>query len=258
MSGFGAIFPGFEPGLVYTTPNLGGFELAVGAYDPATVGLGQLNRAPWPRAEAEASFSLPNRLRVFASGFYQLLEGTITNPDPMNGGAALVDISATAKGVQGGLMVTLGPLMVGGAAFAGEGMSPMMALDENQASFSPARGTPRKSRGGFGLAAIVFDALRLKLAGGAGVFQLDKAPDDPDPVDEMGIPSNPQVLKQNLGYTVGLYHSTGPVHFALEYFRAEHTLHPFGMADPTDAGIVYAITPRQAVNFVNAGFTVAW
>lgn len=258
MSGFGAIFPGFEPGFVYTTPNLGGFELAVGAYDPATVGLGQLNRAPWPRAEAEASFSVPNRFRVFASGFWQLLEGTITNPDPMKVAGPLIDINATAQGVQGGLMVTLGPLMVGGAAFTGQGMSPMMALDENQASFSPASGIPRKSRGGFGLAAVMLDALRLKLAGGAGVFQLDKTPDDPAPVDAMGTPANPQLLKQNVGYTIGLYHSTGPVHFALEYFRAEHTLHAFGMADPNDPTVVYAIQPRQAVNFVNAGFTVVW
>jgi hypothetical protein len=258
MSGFGAIFPGFEPGFVYTTPNLGGFELAVGAYDPATVGLGQLNRAPWPRAEAEASFAFRNRFRLFASGFWQPLEGTISNPDPMMRiTTPRVDISATAQGVQGGLMVTLGPLMIGGAAFAGQGMSPMMALDENQASFSPARGIPRKSRGGFGLAAVTIESLRLKLAGGAGVFYLEKAPDDPEPFYELGTPGNPLLLKRNLGYTAGIYQSTGPVHFALEYFRAEHVLYEYGSVDMT-TGAMYINSPRQAVNFVNAGMTVAW
>ena len=256
MSGFGAIFPGYEPGFVYTIPNLHGFELSVGIYDPATVGLGQLNRAPWPRVEAEATFALQNRLRLFASGFWQPLEGTITNPDPMKTAGPIIDISATAQGVQGGLMVTLGPLMVGGAAFAGQGMSSMMALDENQASFSPALGTPRKSRGGFGLAAVTFDALHLKVAGGAGIFHLDKAPDDQEAFDASGTPGNPQLLKRNLGYTVGVYQSTGPVHFALEYFRAEHTLYDYGTTGPT--GEQYTNTPRQVVNFVNAGFTVVW
>jgi hypothetical protein len=258
MSGFGAPFPGFEPGFVYTTPNLGGFELAVGAYDPANVGLGQLNRTPWPRVEAEATYAFRNNVRVFASGFWQPLEGTITNPDPTTTPGPLIDINATAQGVQGGLMVSLGPVMIGGAAFAGQGMSSMMALDENQASFSPAKGTPRKSRGGFGLAAIKVDSLGLKIAGGAGIFRLDKTPDDPLPVDAMGNVGNPQLLKQNLGYTVGIYQSTGPVHFALEYFRAEHTLYEYGVADPNDPTLIYLIQPRQGVNFVNAGFTVVW
>ena len=31
----------------------------------------------------------------------------------------------------------------------------------------------------------------------------------------------------------------GPVHFALEYFRAEHTLYEYGATDPNDSTIVY-------------------
>ena len=258
MAGFGAPFPGYDPGFVYTTPNLHGFELAVGIYDPATVGLGQLNRAPLPRVEAEATFALKDRVRVFVNAFWQTLEGTITNPDPMKTAGPLIDISATAKGVQGGLKVKLGPLEIGGAAVAGQGMSSMMALDENQASFSQALGIPRKSYGGFGLAGFTIESLHLKLAGGAGLFHLDKAPDDPAPVDATGTPSNPQLLKQNVGYTLGLYQTTGPVHFALEYFRAEHTLYEYGATDPKDPTIVYIKQPRQVVNFVNAGFTVVW
>ena len=148
--------------------------------------------------------------------------------------------------------------MFGGAAFAGQGMSAMMALDENPATFSPARGTPRKSRGGFGMAAVKIDALRLKIAGGGGVVFLDKAPDDRLAVDATGAVGNPQLLRRNIGYTVGVYQSTGPVHFALEYFRADHTLHAFGMADVNDPTMIHLIAPRQVVNFVNAGMTVAW
>jgi len=252
MAGFGAIFPGYEPGFVYATPDLHGFQLSVGVYDPATVGLGQLNRAPWPRVEAEASFAFRNVVRLFASGFYQPLAGTITNPDPDKVAGPKIDITATAQGVQAGLMVKVGPLMIGGAGFAGQGMSSMMALDENEASFSPAMGIPRKSYGGFGLAAITAESLHLKLAGGAGLFHLKKAPDDVEAIDPMtGMPGNPRLLRQNVGYTLGLYQSTGPVHFALEYFRADHSLYEYA----TDESI---IQPRQVVNFVTAGFTVAW
>ena len=60
MTGFGEPFPGFEPGFVYATPNLGGLQLSVGAYDPATISNAQLNRAPVPRVEGEASYAIKN------------------------------------------------------------------------------------------------------------------------------------------------------------------------------------------------------
>jgi hypothetical protein len=67
------------------------------------------------------------------------------------------------------------------------------------------------------------------------------------------------LLEQNLGWTVGAYQTTLPVHFALEYFRAQSTWYPLGVpstANPmATAGI---LTPHQTVNFVNAGMTVAW
>jgi hypothetical protein len=49
MAGFGAVFPGFEPGFVYATPSLRGAQISVGIYDPATIGNASLNRAPLPR-----------------------------------------------------------------------------------------------------------------------------------------------------------------------------------------------------------------
>jgi hypothetical protein len=58
--------------------------------------------------------------------------------------------------------------------------------------------------------------------------------------------------------TAGLYQTTGPLHFALEYFRAEHTFHEYGETDPDDPTIVHINTPVQVVNFINAGFTVVW
>lgn len=249
MAAFGAVFPSFEPGFVYTTPPLGGFELSLGVYDPATVANANLTRAPLPRFEAEASFTVPKIVKVFANGFWQTLEGSLAE------GGALRDISATAWGGQGGFIVTLGPVMFGGAGFMGQAFSPITYIEETVVPFD-SQGVPRKAKGGFGLAALKFDSLNLKVAGGAGVFRLDKAPSDPDPVVDGEV--NPRLLKQNFGVTAGVYQATGPVHFALEYFRAQHTQYPYGEKDLVDPLLIHIKTPQQVVHFINAGFTVVW
>lgn len=250
MAGFGAVFPAFEPGFVYTTPSLGGLEIAVGIFDPATVANAQLTRAPLPRLEGEAAFAFKEVVKVFANGFWQKLEGSPTDM------GTRTDITATAWGAQGGLIFNVGPVMAGGAGFIGQGMSPITYLEENEVSFD-AKGIPRKSRGGFGLAAVKFDAIHLKVAGGAGVFKLDKSPNDKEPVTPSG-PGNPQLLKQNFGITAGVYQTTGPLHFGLEYFRAEHGLYEFGEANPNDPTLINIKRPVQVVNYINAGFTVVW
>ncbi len=251
MAGFGAIFPSFEPGFVYTTPSLGGFELAVGIFDPANVANAQLNRTPLPRLEAEAKFRVPELLTVFANGYWQKLEGS-----PAIDGE-LKDIEATAWGAQGGAMVELGPVMVGGAGFVGQAISPISYIEESQTPID-ALGEPRKSRGGFGLGAFTFESINLKVAGGAGVFLLDKADSDPDAVTSAGAVANPQLLKKNFAITAGLYQTMGPVIFALEYFRAEHNLYEYGEPDPNNPNIVNIIKPIQVVNFINAGFSLVW
>lgn len=251
MAAFGAVFPSFEPGFAYTTPALAGFELSLGVYDPATVANAQLNRAPLPRFEAEASFSVPEVVKVFTNGFWQTLEGT----QAVDG--ALKDITATAWGGQAGFIVTVGPVMVGGAGFMGQAFSPITYIEESVIPFD-GQGIPRKARGGFGLAAVKVDSLNLKVAGGAGLFRLDKAPSDVEPVSAAGSVGNPKLLKQNFGMTAGVYQTTGPLHFALEYFRAEHTLYEYGEVDPIDPTIIHVKKPVQVVNFLNAGFTVVW
>jgi hypothetical protein len=251
MAAFGAIFPGFEPGFVYTTPSLGGFELALGVFDPANVANGELNRSPLPRLEAEASFAVPDLLKVFGSAFWQKMEGS-----PAEQGM-LVDIEATGYGAQAGLMFEVGPVMAGGAGFIGQAIAPFTYLEESPTPFDE-KGVPRKSRGGFGVAAFTVESINLKLAGGAGIFRLDKSPNDPLPNDPVLGLQNPKVLKQNFGISAGVYQTTGPVHFALEYFRAEHTFHEAGMQDPANQGVGIIKSPTQTVNFINAGFTIAW
>ncbi len=254
MTAFGAPFPGFEPGMVYATPSLKGLQLSFGIYDPGTIGNAQLNRAPLPRVEGELKYDFKDVFRVFGSGFWQVLEGTLPG---MNR-----DLHVNAWGAQAGAMVSVGPVMLGGAAYEGAGFGPITYVEEGVVA-GDSEGVLRKSRGGFGLAAFLINSLNLKVAGGAGVWSIDKTKNDSSAVTPgvnggNPIPGNPQLIKQNLGYTVGLYQTTGPVHFALEYFRAQHTWYDRGVANPNDPTMVNTVTPKQVVNFVNAGMTIAW
>jgi hypothetical protein len=259
MVAFGEPFPGFEPGFVYATPSLGGLQISLGAYDPATIANAQLNRAPLPRFEGEVKFNFRDSLRLFGSGFWQVLEGTVA--DTTTGTLVERNLHTNAWGVQAGAMLAVGPIMLGGAAYKGAGFSPITYVDESVVA-ADSTGVLRDSYGAFGLGAILFNALHFKIAGGAGVWHLDKDKNDSgfvnsvDPTNPQ--PTNPQLIKQNLGETVGIYQTTGPVHFALEYFRAEHTWYDYGVASASDPKVILAVTPKQVLNFVNAGMTVVW
>jgi len=257
MVAFGEPFPGFEPGFVYATPPLGGFQISIGAYDPATIDNAQLDRAPLPRVEGEVKLDVRDAVHLFASGFWQVLEGTLAAMTPA-GTPYAKNLHVDAWGAQAGGMLVLGPIMLGGAVYQGAGFSPITYIDESVVAADSA-GVLRHSRGGFGLGAILIGALNLKIAGGAGVWQLDKNRDDGGPISASGAPSNPQLIKNNVGQTVGVYQWTGPIRFALEYFRAQHTWYDRGVPSATDPTMASGVTtPRQTVSFFNAGVTVIW
>ncbi|MGD0674386.1 MAG: porin [Polyangiaceae bacterium] len=254
MVGFGAPFPGWNPGFVYATPSVAGFTTSIGVYDPATIDNAALDRAPLPRFDAEVKYDYKEAIHVFGSGFWQILQGTYQNT--ATGGQT--DLSVNGWGAQAGAMVSLGPIMLGGAAYEGAGIDPLSALDDSPLS-ADASGVLRNSRGAFGMGAVLVDAARLKIAGGLGVFHLDKNKNDAGIMDSTGAPTNPALIQENLGWTVGLYQTTEPVHFALEYFRAQSTWYPLGVPSPTNPMVTAGIlTPQQTINFINVGMTVVW
>lgn len=255
MVGFGAPFPWFDPGFIYTTPNLGGLQLSLGAYDPATIDNGRLDRTPLPRLESEAKFTFRELAYLFTSGFWQVLEGTVQETNTMSAAPVVRDLHTNAWGAQAGGMLSLGPVMLGGAAYAGTGYSPLAAQSQLSSDNS---GNLRNSRGAFVLSAVSMDSVGLKFAGGVGVWHLDKNKDEPGPAGANGSSANPQLIRENTGVTVGLYQTIAPVHFALEYFRAQHSWYAFGVASAAGPAVVTVVTPRQVVNFVNAGMTVVW
>lgn len=234
-AGHGILFPSFNAGFIYSTPDLAGLQLSVGAYDPATIAERQYERTPYPRVEAELTYHFKNVFRLFGDVLWQRIG---SNTDPK--------LTPDVSGVAGGLGVNLGPFAAGGAIYSGQGLGLYVPM-ENSPLFSDEMGVLRKSRGFVGMAALTLGT--TKLAGGAGVSQLMKTSTEPTgPFLTLTIP------KQQLGISVGIYHTISKtLTLALEYFRADYQWY-----DSTDANTGQPVRNVQAVNFVNAGVTVVW
>jgi hypothetical protein len=254
-SGFGILFPGFHAGLVYSTPPVGGFQLSVGAYDPAQLAEGAYRRTPWPRVEAEATLAPTRHFRVFASGLWQTLSRNNMDTDAA-GNTTTTSQDVTAAGAAYGVMLSGGALAIGASGYYGQGLGLYTPLEDNPINIA-ATGALRKQDGYYGSAALTFGDTRL--AAGAGISRLHADPSDPNPT----LPGMGNVItpKQQVGFSAGLYQGAynKAIFFAVEYFRAITTWFDRADPDPTDPmNKTDIIRPRQAVNFFNVGATVVW
>jgi hypothetical protein len=135
--GYGYLYPNFNAQVRYTTPDMGGFKAAIGAYDPAiidnrtfdpitgavTSGIGA-TETKLPRVEAELSyagtFGDGNVLKTYTNAMWQ----EVSVPD-----SSTDDV--TAWGISAGAVVGLGGFELSGSAFTGEalGVTLMFAGD---------------------------------------------------------------------------------------------------------------------------------
>jgi len=257
-AGHGLLFPSFNAGIVYNTPDLAGFQVSVGAYDPAAISERNYERTPLPRIEAELTYKLPNVFHVFADALWQ----RIGNNDPitdamgnpvLDGGGKPVQQNVDAMGVAAGLGLTLGPFQAGGAFYSGKGLGLYVPM-ENSPLFSDEKKVLRPSQGFVGMASLTFGD--TKIAGGAGVSQLkmtktlnpDGTPLESEPFAKLTFP------KQQLGVSAGLYQSfSKTIIVALEYFRGQYDWY-----DTVDATSMATVHNKQGVNFINTGVTLVW
>jgi len=248
-AGFGLLFPGFHSGFVYNTPNMGGFQLAVGLYDPVQYTTADYRRTPYPRTEAEVAYSTPNHMfTAFVSGLWQRLSTTVMNVDS-NGMALdppLRDYDFNALGLNYGVGLNVGPLKLAASGFTGQGLGLLVPVEDNPAIILSGRPGLRKEDGYWGAAALVFGG--FKIAGGAGITRSKHDYADPPPSS-----TNVPFIAQQVGFSAGIYQQAfSSVTFALEYFDAQFTWFDHALADGT------VVRPRQNVNFVNAGATLVW
>ncbi|MEP6652835.1 MAG: porin [Myxococcales bacterium] len=229
FAGHGLLFPSFNAGVVYSTPDIRGIQVSVAAYDPATVSERSYERTPYPRTEFELTYRFRRLFHVFADGLWQRIGSNLDS-----------ELNPDAWGLAAGAGLELGRVALGVAAHTGQGLGLYVPM-ENSPLFSDDNYVLRKSRGLVGMGSLTFGT--TKIAGGVGVSQLMKTGFEPAGPLAITFPS------QQLGVSAGVYHGISETLFlALEYFYGYYSWY-----DSTSAG-----TPRQGVNFFNAGVTLVW
>jgi len=240
--GFGLLFPGFNSGIIYNTPEAAGFQLSAGIYDPSTLPTYQYEITPYPRFEGELTFKVPKYFHAFVDGFWERL---VAGQQPVNGMTA--DQIVDAQGISAGAGANLGPLALGFTGHTGQGMGLNTALEDHPIVADESHHVLRKFSGFLGLASLTLGD--TKIAGGAGVTKVKKNQYDP-----MGPVMANVLLKQETGYSAGVYQTVNKtLVLALEYFRSQ-----FDWYDVIQAAGEAPVTPSQTVHFINAGVTLIW
>jgi hypothetical protein len=251
FAGHGILFPGFNAGVLYSTPKFVGLQATVGVYDPTVNSEKQYEITPYPRFEGQISYNWQDHVKVFGEGMWQRLINIngLKDADMMpviDAAGKPKDQVADASGFAAGAMFSGGPVQVGGAFYTGTGLTLIVPLF-NTPILADAIGVLRKGQGFAGMASLTFGG--TKIAGGAGISQLKLTP-----TDKLSLPFSQVVPpKQQLGVSIGLYQTMfKQLTWALEYFRGQYTWYSYKNA----AGEVGE--PKQAVNFVNTGLTLVF
>ena len=251
FAGHGVLFPGFNAGVLYSTPSFSGIQATVGLYDPSVNSEKTYEITPYPRVEAQLSYNFADHFKVFGEGMWQRLVNTTPLRDiegnvVLEGDGKQKNQEANASGLAAGAMFTGGPVQVGGAFYTGTGLTMIIPIF-NTPIFADSFGVLRKGQGFLGMASVTFGG--TKIAGGAGVSQLKLTK-----YDEQELPFAQLVPpKQQLGVSVGLYQTFfEQLTWALEYFRGQYTW--FEYRDSTGN----VAEPKQAVNFVNTGLSLVF
>ena len=227
LIGFGVLANSFSPGLMYTTPSLGGFKAALGVFDPVSMA-GTWDGARSARPEAELTFDVGAtdgffKLHLYANGAYQkVYQGKLDE---------------TVRGVGGGFRTEIGHFHLGAGGHSGKGLGLYYALEGSEAD-TPAIGVPFRTSQGYSLfAQYVLGKVDLNAAFGQSLIILTDYDKDPTRVDIHPI-------KAQTGISAGVvYHVNESLHLDLDYLRAQFRW--YGGA-------------KQDINYINTGATLTW
>ncbi len=210
MVGFGVLGSGFGGGIIYGTPRLAGFQLNLGAFDPATLGGPGWNGTKYPRAESELTFEQTfadnGKVVVFANGAYQKVykPGQCVPADD-------TVCEETVAGVGYGGRFELGAFHLGIAGHYGKGLGLAFAL-ENSYAAGDAQTNLRTSDGYYVQSQVVLGDFDVFAGWGIARLFLTKL--------DLATPQL-SVIKYQMGINGGVvYNLTPNFHFDLEYFRA--------------------------------------
>ncbi len=242
--GFGVLGSGFAAGLVYVTPNVGGLQLSIGAFDPVTLSAGAYQRTKWPRPEAELTFERTfgtnGKIVLFGNGAYQKLYR-----------ADFSDNTFTAGFGYGGRF-ELGPFRLGAAGHYGRGLGLYYALEQSDAAQDLA-GNQRTFDGYYVQSQVALG--RVDVSAGWGitrVFLIDSDNafvTDPSYPTFINDPAHPQIhphseIKYQMGISAGVvFHVTPALHIDVDAFRAK---------------AAWFLGEQQVVYAFNSGMTYTW
>lgn len=210
--GYGYQFPGYNAGIIYNTPVVGGFQLSAGIYDPVRIGFQNVMLAilPAPRIESEATFTLesgPVFLHLYVNGMWQRASGFVADPATSMNVRKTVD----AHGIAAGARLQIGGFKIGGGAnydIGGGDLSGLVGpvpIDD--------QGDLRRVTGMMGQA--MYSAAGFDVAAGLGVTLVQQTASD--------VAAQNSVIKSRLGEQVSVnYHLDSNVVLNAQYFYAQH------------------------------------
>jgi hypothetical protein len=233
LIGFGVLAAFFSPGVMYTTPNLSGFKLAVGIFDPVSLpGTWDTTRTARPEAEATYDINSPGfKAHLFANGAYQKVYlNSKTDND-------------TVVGAGYGARIEFGPIHIGGGGHYGKGLGLYYALEGGPASGASTAWNPTpdlRTMDGYSIflqyAPGMFD---INL--GYGISQVHLL--DIDKVAPT-MQHDESIIKRQTGIAAAfVYHATENIHLDLDVLNAKFDWYR---------------GEKQVVNYVNTGVTMTW
>jgi hypothetical protein len=233
LIGFGVLANSFSPGMMYTTPNAGGFRLAIGLFDPVSIA-GSWDGTRTPRPEAEAMYDLTSgmfKLHLYANGAIQKVYDPGQTKDN------------TVKGVGGGFRAEVGNFHIGAGGHYGQGLGLYYALEGSDADVSgPVNPNGREFRTAQGYSVMAQYILgQVDLNAGFGQSLVKLLPFDESPE---GLATNDRPIKSQTGIAAAVvYHMNESFHLDIDYLRAMFRW--YGGA-------------KEDVNYLNAGVTLTW
>jgi hypothetical protein len=228
LIGFGVLANSFSPGLMYTTPSLGGFKNALGVFDPVSMA-GSWDGARLARIEDEATFDMGSadsffKLHLYVNGAYQkVYQGKL---------------DATVAGMGGGFRTEIGNFHLGAGGHTGKGLGLYYALEGSEAD-TLGQGLPFRTSQGYSIFAqyVIDHKVDLNASFGQSLIKLVDLDLDPMRADIHPI-------KSQTGIALGVvYHVNESLHLDVDYLRAMFRW--YGGA-------------KQDINYFNAGATLTW
>jgi hypothetical protein len=230
--GYGYQFPGFNAGILYNTPLVGGFQLTAGIYDPAVIGqsTATLDILPYPRVESEATYTYKSNsllVTLFVNGMWQQASGFVTND-----AGATTKVTRNAVGASYGGRLEVGAFKIGVVSNYDVGGGDTSGLVGSVPIDDV--GTLRRVTGYMGQAVLSLGS--VDLAGGAGITLPQQTDND--------IAHENSVIKERFGASGVISYHVGPsITLIAQFFHAEH---------------IFWRGQTQMVNFVHSGMNFVW